>query len=282
MDSFVRRCWWGVELVVIAVVAFFTVSTVNAYVEGSMRRVPEAPPIPEVKATAESSPRPPREGGGPKEPGGEKPVPGTPEAPVPSALAATLVGTVVANDPRWSLSVIIDGAMRTTGVFGHGSEVSEGYTVAKIERRRVTLRHGDRLEYLDLDGETKDSVPAPVHKNEPGSNGIQKTSPTSFVVPHSVIDNALANLNEVAGQIRLAPHLEGRRANGFKVSAVKPDGIFARLGLQNGDVLQKVNGFEINSPEKALEVLQRLKDSKSFSVKISRGGKEIHLEYAVR
>ena len=43
--------------------------------------------------------------------------------------------------------------------------------------------------------------------------------------------------------------------------AVKPDGPFAKIGIQNGDVLVSINGLEMSSPEKAMEVYAKLKVS---------------------
>ncbi|MBI5527980.1 MAG: PDZ domain-containing protein [Deltaproteobacteria bacterium] len=281
MDSLFRKGWWGVELVLIAGIAFFTASTVNAYVEGSLRRVPEAPPISQEKPADEAPARPrdPPPGGG--DIGTKTTVRKLPEA-VPSALAATLVGTVVADEPRWSLFVIVDRATRAAEVYGKGSVVGDGFKVVKIERRRVTLRHGDRLEYLELDGERLPAQSLSPRTAEAGAETIRKTSPTSYLIPHSEVEKAMANLNETATHARFTPSFEGGRANGFKVTSIKPDSLFAQIGIQNGDVVQKVNGLEFNSPEKALEVFQRLRDSRHVRVRIDRSGKPVEMEYTFR
>ena len=49
------------------------------------------------------------------------------------------------------------------------------------------------------------------------------------------------------------------KAAGFRLFSVRPDGPFAKIGLQNSDVISAINGLEMTSPEKALEVYTKLK-----------------------
>ena len=58
--------------------------------------------------------------------------------------------------------------------------------------------------------------------------------------------------------------------------------MFAKLGLSNGDTIQKVNGFELTSADKALEVYSSLRDAKSLMVSIERRGKPVTLTYTIK
>jgi len=46
-------------------------------------------------------------------------------------------------------------------------------------------------------------------------------------------------------------------------------------------VIQKVNGYEIKSPDKALEVYQKLRESRHITMDIERNGQVIRKEYNV-
>ena len=46
-------------------------------------------------------------------------------------------------------------------------------------------------------------------------------------------------------------------------------------------MIQRVNGHEMNSPDKALEIYQKLKDSSSITVDIQRRGRAMTMNYAI-
>ena len=46
---------------------------------------------------------------------------------------------------------------------------------------------------------------------------------------------------------------------------------FEKIGLKSGDVIKAVNGNDINSPDKILEVFTKLRDARDINVDIQRG-----------
>jgi general secretion pathway protein C len=302
MDTWLRKYFWTFELSAIAACAFFVSSIANAYIGASLRPLPELPKTEAAAASSAARPAPPPNlddvkgknifGTARQAPvkmldtsvDVQEPDPESLE-PVLSQIKAKLVGTVVADDPRWSLCVLVETGTQATGIYGVGSVVQDDYFITKIERKRVTLKHSNRFEYLDLEeehGAAKPALPVSKKVEEPAAGeGVRKLTDTSYVVSQAEIDKTLSNLNQVAMQARIVPNFEGGKANGFKLFSIKPDSIYAKIGLQNGDVVQKINGFEINSPDKALEIYQKLKDSKSVKIDISRGGKAMSYDYTI-
>jgi general secretion pathway protein C len=63
---------------------------------------------------------------------------------------------------------------------------------------------------------------------------------------------------------------------------VRPDTLLGVLGFQNGDRLETINGFNMSSPEKALEAYARLRTAKGLNVKINRRGKPMSLDYHIK
>ena len=58
--------------------------------------------------------------------------------------------------------------------------------------------------------------------------------------------------------------------------------MYSKLGLQNGDTLQSINGFELTSADKALEVYTKLREATSLEVEITRRGQQQKLKYSIR
>jgi general secretion pathway protein C len=113
-------------------------------------------------------------------------------------------------------------------------------------------------------------------------NGIRAVSENDYEVPRTEIDRTLANLNDVAMQARIVPAFKDGQAQGFKLFSIRPDSIYSKIGVQNGDVIRRINGFDLNSPEKALEVYSKMKDASRIEIEIERNGAPIRKSYNVR
>ena len=114
-------------------------------------------------------------------------------------------------------------------------------------------------------------------KKSPRRPGIQ----SEYTVAKREVDAALSNLNKVATQARIVPVFENGQARGFKLFSIRPQSLYAKLGLRNGDIVTHVNGREINSPDRALAVYSKLKDAKTVSVELLRKGQKLTLSYDV-
>ena len=161
-------------------------------------------------------------------------------------------------------------------------------------RLSVILHNDGRREFIDGNpGDGSMPVPSytppPVAAAKPSGRpnsglgkGIRATGENEYEVPRDEIDRTLANLNEVAMQARIVPAFKDGQAQGFKLFSIRPDSIYSKIGVQNGDVIRRINGFELNSPEKALEVYSKLKEASRIEIEIERNGAPIRKTYNVR
>jgi len=104
---------------------------------------------------------------------------------------------------------------------------------------------------------------------------------THRTITRALVDKILANPRSVAKGARLVPAVKDGKPEGFKIYAIQPSSVFARLGLLNGDTLTAVNGFDLTTAEKALEVYTKLREATSLEVDLVRGGKPIKLLISV-
>jgi serine/threonine protein kinase len=101
---------------------------------------------------------------------------------------------------------------------------------------------------------------------------IKALSDSKYEVPRSELEKILANLNEVAMHARILPAFKDGKAEGFKLFSIRPDSLYHKIGIQNGDVIKRINGEDINSPNKALEIFSKLRDSNRIDIEIDRHG----------
>ena len=70
--------------------------------------------------------------------------------------------------------------------------------------------------------------------------------------------------------------------NGWKLSRLAPNALLSRYGLAQGDVVRRINGFEVNDPSKLLEVVTRLSTTTRIDLELERHGAAQRLTYRVR
>ena len=103
-----------------------------------------------------------------------------------------------------------------------------------------------------------------------------------YKIERSTVNSALANLNGLAMDARIVPSFKNGQANGFKLFSIKPDSLYSKIGIQNGDVIQSINGFDMNSPDKALEAYTKLRNAASIDLQVERGGQTVSMNYGIQ
>jgi general secretion pathway protein C len=306
MELFFKRYFWTVHLLFIAVVAYMLARTVNVFVEGALLALPSSTgrsaaasqpadvvamldieglsrvtglpvPAPEPEVTL----------------GGGEPAVDMNSQPVKTSLRVRLLGTLLAGLKQWSLASIQDMNTQKSQTFFIGDKI-QGAEVLEIERNRVIIKNNGHREFINNEaGDGAAPVAAaptpsqPVAANGASPNtglgtGIRALDENNYEVPRAEIDRTLSNLNEVAMQARIVPAFKDGVAHGFKLFSIRPDSIYSKIGVQNGDVIRRINGFDLNSPEKALEIYSKLKEASRIEIDIDRNGSVLKKTYSVR
>jgi general secretion pathway protein C len=111
---------------------------------------------------------------------------------------------------------------------------------------------------------------------------IQKLSDTEFNIDRAVVDKILENQAELMKSVRIVPETKDGKVLGIRLFGIKPDALLGTLGLQNGDRLESINGFNMGSPEKALEAYARLRTASQLDVTVNRRGAEVSIVHHIK
>ena len=307
MELLFRKYFWAVNLAFLALAAFLVARTANTFVGAAIGPAPSASagtperdrtptPLGRHLGTAALNPEATARLFGIDLPDPEPVVAAqtvSPEdlanqAPVKSSLRASLIGTMVAQRPQWSFSTLRDDNTRDVGVYMVGDRFMNA-EILEIDRLRVVLLNENRKEYIALrDDGVAPPPPAPVASAPTtpapasGEEGITKLDENRYEIARSTIDEQLSNLNNIATQARIVPSFKDGVANGFKLFSIRPGSLYSQIGIQNGDVIRRINGYEINSPDKALEVYSKLKESSKIEIELERRGTPLKKTYSIR
>jgi len=111
--------------------------------------------------------------------------------------------------------------------------------------------------------------------------GVRKLDDTHYSIDRKVMEKLLADPMAMAKGARIVPAMANGKPSGFKLYAIRPYSIYAALGLANGDTLARINGSDLTSADKALEIYTKLRDAKTLVVELVRRGKPLTQTYVI-
>lgn len=216
---------------------------------------------------------------------------------IKTALPIKVKAVLVVGDgkDKRSSATIEGGQSKTADVYNVGGEETfyAGTQLVQIKPDRIEFLHNGRLEYAELEeglGETIFGPPQPLASKggevapkdtKKGTETVNKIAEGKYVIDQREIDDAVQNLDKLYTQIRAVPNFQDGKVSGMKIFSVTPGSIFSKLGLQRGDILQKINGIELDV-KKGFEIFSQLKDQKSLTLDLVRGGTNQTFEYEIR
>ena len=319
-DQVLKKNFWAVLLVLIAIVAFLNARGITQLVGAalaaddkqlstpppSVRSAPVAPQAPfhtsSAKAIIDRNPFDSVTGPLNAKPidltdeavGGAAPLDMSDPMNAPQCEGVKILIITASSDPEWSFVALTAGNDNKTMLRRRGGDVG-AKKVEFVGWDRVWLSGGNQLCQADMfapppaAGAVPVAAPAaaPAPGGAPGldpaiAKGIQKVSATEFNVDRGVVDKILENQAELMRQARIVPEQENGKMVGIRLFGVRPETLLGVLGMENGDRLQTINGFDMTSPEKALEAYARLRTSDHLTVQVNRKGQNMNLDFNIK
>jgi general secretion pathway protein C len=213
---------------------------------------------------------------------------------LPLALLATNIGPQLED----SYATIINSESQRQGAYSVGQQIPGATSSGKLKAihpKFIDFENNGHVERLVLLGatppvtqvapveppvvatdENKDDIQASI------DSGIKKIDDSNYEIDKALVEKVLLNPMAVAKGARVVPSMKNGKPDGFKLYAIRPSSAFAKLGLTNGDTLQSINGFELTSADKALEVYTKLREATSLEVEVTRRGKPVTLKYSIK
>ena len=205
--------------------------------------------------------------------------------PVKTSLSLTLEGTAVHRNPFKSISTI-QGSKETL-TYTVGDQIENVAELVSILRKKVIFRNlqNKRLEYVEIDRNTV-RAKAPkkrVSISKPVSSGAISREGNRFKTTRGEVDKYLKDYRSLLTQANTKPVKDPATGDilGFEVFAIKSGGIFDQLGLENGDIIDSVNGQSVTDQGKAMSLFNELRSANEIKISINRGGRTEELQYQI-
>ena len=207
------------------------------------------------------------------------------------------------DDPTWSFAAIAEGTQRP--ILRRLGDVVAGYSVDAIGSDQVRLASGVRSCLAAL-GERLVAGKGPVSRggleensntnlNTKGSRSsagalppeiaarIRQVGEREIEVDRSVIADVMEKQGAILGSVRAVPQTDGSgKVTGLRLSGVRPGSLLGSLGIENGDQLKSINGFELADPKSALEAYSRLMNADHLIVSVVRRGQPMNIDVRIK
>lgn len=308
MQDLIKRYFWVLGALVVLVCAVFAAKATSHVVEAKF--LGDSSKTPRVHAVVPSPMEPVKQARSKDgtsfatrnmfcsecTPAVTQPVNTDPSQISTTSLPLVLLATMVSEKEQGSYATIVNTSTDQQGAYAIGDPIpGASGKLKEIHFKYVDFENGGHIERLVLAGATA-PMPTPVAAAEPApsgdgdkddlqasiDNGIKKIDDNNYEIDKGLVDKVLANPMAVAKGARVVPAVKNGKPDGFKLYAIRPSSVYSKLGLANGDTLQSINGFELTSADKALEVYTKLREATSLEVEVTRRGKPMTLKYSIR
>ena len=312
-----KRYFWLLYLLLVTAAAALAAGIVNAYLS-SQFAVPLKPAQTQASGTsgplAQQAPlnqydvinkrnifnaNPPSEA--PASSQAPEPPPPAPEPPA-TPLPLKLVGTVAGGNAARFAILESTGNPPGQAVYQVGDMVQQ-VVIVDIRPDCVVVEKGEgRRETLCFQADNgttppqQSAVPPPGGRQsaiapapqpaprpgEAGSASIVRVDPGTWRISRDLIMENFANVGSLSSQATVTPYFVQGQQQGFRLSQIRSGGLLQQIGLQEGDVLQTVNGLNLYTPQEALQAYQQLQTESTVRINILRNNRPTTLTYELR
>ncbi len=192
-----------------------------------------------------------------------------------------LLGTVVG--PKELSYAVFKDSSGMQEVFKVGESVFGLGKLYSVKKDKVLLRQGEKTIEILLEDVKVKEVKSTVSGGTPFTSAFaQRTGRDTYIVDQGNVQQAISNPGQMMTDARLRPNVMDGKQEGFILSEVKPGGIYQSLGLQNGDILLRINEYDISNPERALQAFTALKGLERVQVDLIRAGSRMTMTYQIK
>ncbi len=205
-----------------------------------------------------------------------------PVAVVASKLNIKLVGTVVAGDKSAAMVSVNDGKKQR--VFFLREDIQPGVRLEKVEPEAIVVDNHGKMERIAIEkGKAIAAAPTNTIANTAKPAIRRPVLPTSSRrIDRGRLQKQMRNFSTLLSQARVTPHFNNGKPDGFMISEIVKGSLYEEIGLQNGDIIQKVNGETVTGAEQAMRMYRELQSATFIDVEVVRNGVVQQLSYVIQ
>jgi len=201
----------------------------------------------------------------------------------PTTLPYQLKGTTSAGPTNPLSSAMIDNrrAQPRIQTYFVNEEIQPNVRLVEVHKRYVILQMGNQKQYLALDTD-EDLVIAPASQQAQNTPRTQQANEAITLSRAELTQEILQASDQLANLNPRNAYDDQGNVIGVTADNVAEVPLAGKLGFEEGDVVQQINGEEIDGLDKVAELLQRLQNESNFSVRVLRNNRPQTLNFRIQ
>ncbi|VAW86022.1 hypothetical protein MNBD_GAMMA17-1112 [hydrothermal vent metagenome] len=192
-----------------------------------------------------------------------------------TTLNLTLRGVFVADGGGGAIIAEANGKERYYAV---NSRISGGVVLSEVHPTKVVLKRNNSLEILELPKESIKTASSSTRTRNRSSRAGARAAPMSL---KQYRNDLMKEPQRLTDAIKMSPKSERGKFIGYEVKPGRDRALFDRVGLMSGDIVTAVNGIQLDTPAKGLNVLHSLQTANSVTLDIKRNGRSQSFDVSI-
>ncbi|MDY6820251.1 MAG: hypothetical protein SVN78_01340 [Deferribacterota bacterium] len=143
-------------------------------------------------------------------------------------------------------------------------DVADGISVESINLKDVVILYGGKKYRLFLEEDGEENIGEISEEDNSEGGTIKRT------VSRKDVKENLSDINSLISTMYISPYYLDGKFVGYRIGRMRMDAFLRKAGLENGDVLVRMNGEEINTPEKMFELFTNWQNESAVTIDILR------------
>lgn len=212
-----------------------------------------------------------------------------------SELPLKFTGVIFGGRPEASIVVLESTTTKQADTFLLGEAVPGDATIADITRDKVFFERNNCREFLDLEqpelpkkrvaGEKRRTAKpsaAAAGENVFREEGFERNG-NVIAADRRWMEKAITvDLSKTLQDAKASPNTVNGEVKGFVLTRIRPDSVYEKMGLQDGDVICAINGIELNDAARAIQTLNAMRNESRLEVCVMRNGQRSNLDVQVK
>ena len=190
-------------------------------------------------------------------------------------LKIKVVGTIYLGDDDSVVSVR-EASYSHSDTYRVGDKIVgyEDVRIVAIEREQMIVDNGGSRECYKIEKSANVASRTEGYQTSKSKNSGDGDRGGAVVLDSAWVETQLGpGFSQVLKSARLVPNLDGESVNGFKIFAIKKGTLFNKIGLRNGDIIQKINDTSLEQAEQGFALYQIFQEDQEIVFNIMRKNK---------
>ncbi|MBC8469016.1 MAG: hypothetical protein H8D56_06050 [Planctomycetes bacterium] len=215
---------------------------------------------------------------------GENPQREKTEPPISIIKSQFRLLATVAGDEVVACAVIENLKSKMQDIYKTGDNIG-GARIEGIERNKVVVLYRDQHEVLNLnimckvlDPVGKDEEPVIAQKQN-ATESVKAVSPFERGIVKRALVTQVPRIEVFLEKMEAAPYIINGQQEGLSITGLDGLSMAKYFGLENGDVIQTINGQMLTNKQKAFQVLKKARSQSSLNVELLRNKHKMDLSF---